>query len=74
MRAVEVSFDGSWLGEQRTTEDTEIAEWVGFRFDILLCFLCALSLLSHSGCFDSFHRRALDLCSNCARCNITAHL
>jgi len=26
--------------EQRTTEDTEIAEWVDFRFEILLWFLC----------------------------------
>jgi hypothetical protein len=34
--------------EQRTTEDTEIAEWVEFRLDTLLCFLCPLWLLSCS--------------------------
>ena len=34
--------------EQRTTEDTENAEWVVFRFDILLCFLCPLWLLSYA--------------------------
>ena len=35
--------------QQRTTEDTEITEWVDFRLDILLCFLCPLWLLTCSG-------------------------
>ena len=35
--------------QQRTTEGTEITEWVDFRLDILLCFLCSLWLLTCSG-------------------------